>query len=85
MMPFLAAMPNSVIRPIIEATFKTPPDKKMPNTPPINASGRLTRMISASRSERSAAASKSTMPAMTSTLRKAIVCDASSALSNCPP
>ncbi|MND01168.1 hypothetical protein D3C83_200520 [compost metagenome] len=73
-----------MIRPIIDATLRTPPDRKMPNIPPINASGRLTKMISASRSDRSAADSSRTMPAITSTLRTAMVCDASSALSNWP-
>ena len=85
MMPLRAAMPKSVIKPIKEATLKTPPDKKIPNIPPIKASGKLTRMISASRSDRSTVISKSTIPPTTRRLKRPIVREASWALSNWPP
>ena len=52
MIPFRVAMPNSVMKPISEATDRTPPATKTPMAPPINASGRFSMMISASREER---------------------------------
>ena len=49
MIPFLVAIPNNVMNPIIEATLSTPPERNTPATPPIRASGRLSMMSSASR------------------------------------
>ena len=48
MMPLRVAMPNSVMKPMSDATHSTPPESKTPATPPISASGRLTMMTAAS-------------------------------------
>jgi len=41
MIPLRVAMPNSVMKPIIDATLSTPPERYTPATPPISASGRF--------------------------------------------
>src|SRR5207244_602490 len=44
MIPFLVAMPNRVMNPIIDATLRTPPARNTPATPPRRARGRLSTM-----------------------------------------
>ena len=52
MMPLRAAMPNTPMNPINEATDKTPPERYTPATPPIKASGRFNMISAASRTLR---------------------------------
>ena len=86
MMPFLAAMPKSVISPISEATLKTPPDKKMPKIPPISASGKIDQNDQrvAKRTERRGEQEHDAADDQ-DTQKGRCVCEASSALSNWPP
>ncbi len=51
MTPLLVAIPKRVMKPIMEATDKTPPEGITPMTPPMSASGRLIIPRSASRTE----------------------------------
>ena len=64
MMPLRVAMPNSVMKPIIDATLSTPPARNTPATPPISASGRLTMTSSASRGRPNASTSSMNRPAI---------------------
>ena len=85
MIPFRVAMPNSAMKPMIEATESTPPEANTPTAPPISASGRLSMMITASPSERNAAASSTRMPSTTVTPSQSRRREAAASLSNCPP
>ncbi|MCK7534986.1 MAG: hypothetical protein MZV63_30340, partial [Marinilabiliales bacterium] len=46
--PFLVAIPKSVMNPIIAGMLRIPEVKYIANTPPIKARGRLSRIIPAS-------------------------------------
>ena len=46
--PFLVAMPNRVMKPIIAGILNIPEVNQIVNTPPIKANGRLRRIIPAS-------------------------------------
>ncbi len=65
MTPLRVAMPNRVMKPMIDATDRTPPETKTPITPPISASGRLSITSRASRTERNATNSSRKMPTVT--------------------
>ena len=54
MRPFRVAIPNSVMNPMMDATDRTPPDRKTPAAPPARASGRFTITSAASRPDFSA-------------------------------
>ena len=64
MMPLRVAMPNSVMKPIIDATLSTPPARNTPATPPMSASGRLSMTSSASRARPNARTSSMNRPAI---------------------
>jgi hypothetical protein len=85
MMPLRVAMPNSVTKPTSEAMLITPLPRNTARTPPIRASGRLTMINSALRSEPNAISSSTRMPTTTAPPSTAIVRDAACSLSNCPP
>ncbi len=82
MTPLRVAMPNRVMKPMIEATESTPPETTTPITPPISASGRLSMTSRASRAERKATNRSRKIPMVTAMPRIKRVREACSALSN---
>src|SRR5215212_796478 len=69
--PLRVAMPNRVMKPMIEATDRTPPEAYSPATPPMRASGRFSTTCATSRPDPKASQRSAKMPAMTAAPRNA--------------
>ena len=82
MMPLRVAIPNSVMKPTIEATDKTPPARSTPITPPISASGRLIMINRPSRDEPNAAERMKKIATITPSESQRSCLDACAAFSN---